>query len=344
MKKKYLILGAAFFAATSVFVAGCGNKKSKSNGDLKIISGQYIVPEEGNITQMENGKGYLSLKVKVKNSANSSAYVTGSDFGLRKSGGDKINAKDVYSGDDDFETISAKVSRGDDTTGYVVFPVTKKDKYTVSFSPTTSDNKDKTSKIKIDASDYQDNTKSAKKAAQAYINTVFLNKKDANFGKYLVNKKADGETEYKDALKETLESIFYDTDLTDDQFNKVETALKKANADRGKIELNVDSAYPNSASLTLKTTTVDLSDVLDIIENRVDDAEDNASLDADYDDVEADANNKAVDDFAEILKQAKTTTDNDGITIKLVRDNGKWRIDTNDDSFSEFVDAFASDY
>lgn len=136
MKNKALTLTIAMFSLSLILV-GCGKSDDKGNSQaaVKIESGSYIVPDSANVSQTKGDKGYLALKVSVQNKTDDDFYATSSDFKLLDKDGHKISSKDdVYmSDDDDFKTLSEKIDGGDHESGYVVFPVNKKAKYTLKY-------------------------------------------------------------------------------------------------------------------------------------------------------------------------------------------------------------------
>lgn len=345
MKNKALTLTIAMFSLSLILV-GCGKSDDKGNSQaaVKIESGSYIVPDSANVSQTKGDKGYLALKVSVQNKTDDDFYATSSDFKLLDKDGHKISSKDdVYmSDDDDFKTLSEKIDGGDHESGYVVFPVNKKAKYTLKYLPDVTSGDSKAIKMNVNASKYKDNSKQAEKALEAYVNNIFLGKKDGNYSKLVANDQNEEKDNYNDKLKDQLDDTFIDANLNDDQVKKAAEALQKVNADRATIEYKIESATADQATISLKTKTVPLDDVSKQADDAVDDAIDNT--DDDLADIYVDTANKAIDHLGDILKNTDLKNSSD-ITVKLEKEDGKWKIDSEDDGFDSFVNPFiGSDY
>jgi hypothetical protein len=343
MKNKALTLTIAMFSLSLILV-GCGKSDDKGNSQaaVKVESGSYIVPDSANISQTKGNKGYLALKVQVKNKTDDDIYASGSDFKLIDKDGHKISTKDdVYmsNDDDDFKTFSEKIDGGDDADGYIVFPVDKTAKYTLKYLPDVTSGDSKAIKINVAANKYKDGTKQAQKAVQAYVDTIFLGKSDSNYSKYVANDKNEEKDNFNDKLKDNLDTELSDADLSDDQFKAVSSALEKANADRGSVEYKIESASAESAEISVKVKAIDLDDISDQINDQVMDAIDNGKLDIDANNQEA--VNKVVDNIADILKKADVKSESYDTKIKVSKEDGKWKIDSEDNSFDSLYDDFS---
>ncbi|WP_421016816.1 DUF5105 domain-containing protein [Furfurilactobacillus cerevisiae] len=354
--KQLLIVPAVLLAALLTACSTKSGQSSPSHGDeVTIQSGTYVRPSD--VSAPTKGHAYLALKLKVKNNGKAQTLMGDEDFALRDSKKNKVKPTMVTSsGDgDSFETISTeKLHHGATTTGYIVFNVDKSKKYTLELTPTTDSGKEEsTTKLAMSPKKYKDKTAEPKKALQAYISEVFLNKKNLDYDKLVANNAKTDKQQYQSATRKYLEDAF-DAQITDDASNKMISDIQDVNGKKARAVYAIKSVTPNSAEITvtpivLKLTS--LSEVIDNVQSSAQDAVDQSNEDDDEaddseslspDDVEAGAKNAVYEKFPELLTKLPIRQADDS-DIKMTKVNHKWKFDTSDDEFKSLMQDYTGE-
>lgn len=349
------IIAMSLIGGSLFMLSACGAKKA---ANVKVSNGCYV-QEYGHSTQ--SGKGYLALKVNVKNTTGQEISVSDSDFKLKK--GDKtISAEDSLSIDGLNDIGYQKLDKDESVSGYVFFKVDKKDKYDLKFTPKSTDydsSKDdnlKASTTEVNASKYKDPGQSAKNAAKQYVEAVFLNDKSAQDNNNLENNvKEEAKQYHDDFVKGFRETIDKDA-ITDQQADKVFQDYVSDGAKRDEISYKIYEAAPNKVTIEVIAKTVNISDIdfdklmsdfeKDFINKHKDD------VDVDEEQVEKEAGQYVIDKLPELISKQEISTDsNSGYQIQLQKKDGKWEVVTtgsDSDSYSslrnQFLAGIASSY
>ncbi|MTT31400.1 DUF5105 domain-containing protein [Terrilactibacillus sp. BCM23-1] len=315
-----------------LLVSGCGQKSETSKegeatsdiAKVSIKNGTYITSDGKENTDED---ALLALNVSVTNDSKDTLYVDQADFALYDSNNEKVSDENVYDETDNFKRLdAADLPKGKSTTGFIVFRVAKDQKYELHFKPKMVE-KTKDIVLKVNAKDYKDNQEEIKDALNAYIQTVFFDKENPKY-KSLVSNNASQD-------KKQVESVFKDIatnefgDMSQEELKHVYHEFKSANANKGSVELKIDSAFPENATVKV-TPKVLLFDNMDeeikkLGKQFVDDNKGKYSSTYEA--------QKAFVEYA--IKHAGDVFDNttpestgDDYSINLKKEGDKWKIDT----------------
>ncbi|HIW89688.1 MAG TPA: DUF4352 domain-containing protein [Candidatus Ligilactobacillus excrementipullorum] len=343
----------AFLLTTlSVFLlVGCGGQKKakenpaapKNGTAVKVLKGEYIIPD--NKDEPSSGKGYLALKLRLKNNGSPVRLSSISNFKLKSKSDDELNPVSIYGTGDEFSTISSmELDEDDDATGYVLFLVDKKSKYTLEVKPTSKKAKEvPKSKVKIDASKYKDNTSQAKDAVSAYVDSVFLNQsdKDDQYEKLLTNELLTEKNSYRRTMRSYLENTVFHSPIVDKAANKMMDQFQTANAEQASVSYQIKEATPTAATVEVTPTVMDLSNVSNVISQTSSNLlkSDKLPEGTTYTQVQRAAKEMVVAKFADVLKQIPAR-ERTSAEIRLVKNGKKWRISTSDYGFKSVRDKF----
>ncbi|MGR3741199.1 DUF5105 domain-containing protein [Companilactobacillus sp. DQM5] len=294
------------------------------------MSGKFTVADD---------KDALGLKIKISNdNYKDSITAMASDFVLVDKDGNKVKGFSSY---EDGDLDDSKLEKGDKSQGYVYFKAKKNTKYTLKY--TSYDDEVKANTINIDTKKYKDGSKGPQAAVQAFVNTIYLNKDDKNYDKYVANDKDDEKNNFSDIMKDELkEQVFSgDTgDISDETNKKVADAVQKFNLDHGTIDTKIKKISDNEAEVEVKTNTINLESVGDKIndleQKKFDDALDS---DSDVGNTDKEANDEVANNISSYLKTTDMKKETD-MTVKLTKDGNKWKVDTDDDMYEDFAKAF----
>lgn len=354
MYKTKKVMSAILGLFAIVTLAGCGgNSKSSaqkaaapSDGNaVTVKKAEYILPKGQDTLTGE--KKYLAIKVHVKNNGSTNTLYSNSFKLKNKSGSTK--ALSIYSSGDRFSTLSSeKLKKGDTVTGYVVFPVKKKAKYTLEVSPTSTSSKEvPTSKVKIDTGKYKDNTLQPQKAVTSYVDSVFLNKNedDTDYNSFISNKLENEKIEYRKETRDFLETNAFNNTITDQASLKMISQIQKLNNEKGSVKYELVSYTPDTAEIKVTPTEVKLSGLSADITSFRQKVEKSKDIDPDltYDQVDRAVKEMVIQKFPEILKQMPIREDT-AQTVKLSKDGSKWKIDTEDYGLTTVRKAFIGDF
>ncbi|MCI1987492.1 MAG: DUF4352 domain-containing protein [Lactobacillus sp.] len=342
MKKGHKRFGQALVGGLVVLVlAACGAQSKSSAGtaggssdqdEVKILSGNYVIPSNGDTLQ--DTQGYLALKLAVKNTTSHKQSLSSYNITLKDSDGDKLEGESLYSDEDGMTEISAhSLTKGETAKGYVMFKVKNKAKYTLVVEPSgASEDVDKT-ELKLNATKYKDNTDAPKQALKSYVNQVFLNHKDLEYTKTVVNKSDEEAASFATQARSFLEDAAFTTALQQ---------IQAENLKRGGAEYEIKLSTPTAAEIEVTPKVLNLTDAYSVISD-LSSAYYEAHDDATMDEADDAANEAFLAKFGEILPKFPVKADSYGEDVKLVKQDGKWKIDSTTDDFQTLQKTFAGD-
>ncbi|WP_315906957.1 DUF5105 domain-containing protein, partial [Priestia koreensis] len=225
----------ALLGASMLTLAACGDSETSSGSedgkkaketatakseiaDVKIKDVQYVLP--GNEDSIDEDSALLQVKLKVKNTSKKNISLSSYNGIKLYSGEDQIEPySDSISSD--LEESSSSSSRGEIRPGRatevpVLFEVDKGKKYELSVEPTSSDYDEKSKEMifKIDTKKYEDSydkLQDPSQALQAYIDTIYFDKDNADYEKFVSADKeaakADAQKEFNNVLKDLLYKV-----------------------------------------------------------------------------------------------------------------------------------------
>lgn len=338
--KQKVIIGIVSVAGL-FSLAGCSILPAAAPAALKVDSESYVISSD---KKPSDGNAYLALKVNVKNKTKSSfREVYSNDFSLYDKKGNKISNEDIYSYDADdqgfksFQLSSLPANKS--VAAYVVFEVTKGEKYELHYSPeiatTGSSKQPKDVVVKVDTSHVKDLSSSLKQMAKDYVNAVFWGEKGvkSKLKTNLVSAHDNFNTLFGKSFSDQLEINDYYTPSSG-ELNNVVDEFEAANAKRGKVDYTIKEMFPNYAVINVKPTVINMDDVdaegiLDTWEDQNEDKYD------DYDAAMRDAAKYLLQNISKKFDSTSTSTpddmDSDGEQLVLKKDNsGKWSVDNSD--------------
>lgn len=322
------IMSIALIGCFLLILTACGSKKS---ADVKVLNGSYVQEADQNV---KNGKGYLALKVNVKNTTGQEIEISSSDFKLVK--GDQSVSPTSVSTDNMDEISYQKLSNDDSASGYIFFKVDKKDKYELKFTPeTTSSKSDKlgATTVKVNANQYKDPGQSAKKAAKQYVEAVFLNNKSAQEHNDLTNNVNADAKKYHDDFVSGLRDKLDKDSVSDQQADKIFQDYINDAVKRDYISYKVYEAEPGKVTIEVVLKNVNIGDMdfdqlssdfqKDFMNKHKDDD------DIDEDEVDKEAAQYVLNKLPDMISKAEISTDeSSGYQLQLTKKDGKWEVKT----------------
>lgn len=341
-------VGLVFLSMVAIVsLAACGgNGSAKKGGDdsktekkaskskiasISIDEGEYVVPKK---EDAEDGEGFLALKVTIKNETDKSLDMSANDIMLYDEDDSKIEALTLYLDDSKtpllaYEKISGKKSK----TGYIVFPVEKKDQYKLHFEPRIYDGEKEPKPIilDVDASEYKDHSEDATKAATAFIDEVFLATENKEYNKLVANDRDEAVKNFDENFNKALKKQFYTYKVTDEEGLALAKVFREDNAKVATVEYEIASYFPDVAEVTVNLEGLSFEEMEDDRET-VNKEYIESHADQDYSDRSKAAQKAELDKLPEIFKNSKPVSieDYDNFKVVMKKKDDKWEIQTKD--------------
>ncbi|MEN2667315.1 DUF5105 domain-containing protein [Listeria aquatica] len=336
-----------------LLLVGCGQndsggtktnkaKSSNASAELKVKKGEYAVLPKVS----EEGQDTLVLNVQVKNKGKKKIYTTSENFSLYEKGKDeKIKAENVYSSELDLSPFDyGTLSAGKSMSGDVIFNIDPKKEYELSFSTMTSDGEDQDVQVAIDKDKFKKSKSAlndAEKAGQAFIDVLFLGKDNVNYDKFVANQKGQTQEEISKIYKDVNEDgLFYNTDLNDEGYKTALDLFIKAQGKRSKITIETEEQVGDNAELAVDIDEGLKNDELSELFREYS----KAYLEStdDYDSEKA--NQYAFSKFKDILNQVDLKSSRAELKLKLVKEDGKWKIDPKEEENEQTIKALLGNF
>ena len=149
----------------------------------------------------------------------------------------------------------------------VVFEVEKDKEYEIGLKPISDDYEEEIKELtlKLATVDYAesfDTLQDSAKAATAYIDTIYLDKENSDYEKFVTADKAADQDEAKNLFKDKVKNIF-EEDLQDEEVVKLYSGYKEILAQKATIEAKTIASGNGKAVVSIEYTSVPLSDLYD---------------------------------------------------------------------------------
>ncbi|MET1249095.1 DUF5105 domain-containing protein [Sporolactobacillus sp. STCC-11] len=332
IKLKFLLISVL---ALLLLISGCGkssNEKGEGKSDIATITingGQFITKDG---QENSNDSALLALNVSITNHSGESLDLLSDDFSLYDSKNEKVSVDEsIYDSEGDFKTLSTDSLAKDKTvTGYLPFRVAKNKSYELHFQPDVykEDKKSDEIIVKINTKPYKDNQQQIKDAMNAYVQTVFFSKNDPNYAKLVANDATKDKAQLKERFIKNMGSELEDQ-LSDQQTDQIYDAFISTNRDKGSVELNVDTALPNSAVVEVTPKVLFLSDMYDEVEKLKDQfIDDNRGNYSDYNAAMKGWYAYMAKNMGEVFKNTDTRTADSTYKINLKKEGEKWQVNS----------------
>lgn len=343
MKKLGLVL---LSAVAIVSLAACGGTGSSKKGgedsksetkaakskiaSISIDEGEYVIPQE---EEVEDGEGFLALKVTIKNETDKSLDMSATDIMLYDEDDSKIESLSLYLDESktpllSYEKISGKKSK----TGYVVFPVEKKGTYKLHFEPRIYEveKEPKPIILDVDASKYKDHSEDAAKAVTAFVDEVFLATENEDYNKLVANDRDEAVKNFDENFNKAIKNKFYDYKVTDEEGLALAKVFREDNAKVATVKYEIASYFPDVAEVTVNMEGLSFKEMKDDME-AVNKEYYDAHRDQDYDERSKAAQKAELDKLPEIFKNTKPVSIDsysDGFKVIIKKKEDKWEIQT----------------
>ena len=298
----------------------------------------YILLGNDDGISEDQNLGQIAVDLKVKNTSKNTIRLY-SDGIFLYDGEEQINPiTDAYNSKIDFDyERNSDIGPGKMQTITVVFEVEKDKEYEIGLKPTSDDYKEEIEELtlKLATADYAegyDQLQDPAKAAIAYIETIYFDKENSDYEKFVTADKAAIQEEAKSLFKEKLKYVF-DEDLAEEDVDKLYNSYKEVLAQKAKVEATTIANANGKAVVGIeKYTSVPLTDIFDkALKYEREFREKTGS----YDSEETDE--YILSKFDTILNSLDTYNGKNELKIVMVQKDGKWELDTSD-SYSSYVE------
>ncbi|MED4920444.1 MULTISPECIES: DUF5105 domain-containing protein [Heyndrickxia] len=162
----------------------------------------------------------------------------------------------------------------------VLVKVKKGKTYTLGIQPFTEKSGDDSDELKLalDTKKYSksyDSLQDPAKALKAYIDTIYLNKDNADYEKYVSENKEAVQTDAYKTFKKAFNDNITD-DISDADMKKYYEAYKSAAAEKAKLDAEAVASYKNKAVVKLTYSTISMDDISEKPEKYADEYLDNS--------------------------------------------------------------------
>ncbi|WP_036071419.1 DUF5105 domain-containing protein [Listeria aquatica] len=181
----------------------------------------------------------------------------------------------------------------------------------------------------------------AEKAGQAFIDVLFLGKDNVNYDKFVANQKGQTQEEISKIYKDVNEDgLFYNTDLNDEGYKTALDLFIKAQGKRSKITIETEEQVGDNAELAVDIDEGLKNDELSELFREYS----KAYLEStdDYDSEKA--NQYAFSKFKDILNQVDLKSSRAELKLKLVKEDGKWKIDPKEEENEQTIKALLGNF
>ena len=341
----------SLFLVFILALAGCssdgegeakGSKGSKGDVEVEVESASFVLlGDDGESIDSENVKNPLAVTLKIKNTSDSSLNVTAHTDVKVYDGDDQLTPESVYDSSLGFETSSSdEIGAGKAKDVTFVFNAEKEKEYEISVTPTNfaSIEDEEEVIVKIDTAEYAesfDNLNNPAKGLTAYIETIYMDKENVDYEKFVVADKQALQEEGIAAFQEILENDFYSIDITKEDAAKQYTVYKTAMAQKASVTAETVANANGRAEVKLEYTSVPLTDMYDKISDYEDEYYENTG---EYDNEKRDE--YAFSKLDIILNSLEPKSGRGDIEIQMIEKDGKWTVDPDHYGTDEIVNVF----
>ncbi|WP_080871859.1 DUF5105 domain-containing protein [Oceanobacillus timonensis] len=345
MGKKYGII--SLFLLLFLGLLGCSSDDSSSGGEkgdvaVEIENASYILADEGGTASNED-TGMLAVEFAVTN--NNEYPITISPFdgvklddeGEQKNPqtdliNPKVDLESTFTGDIGAEKM-AKITS--------IFYVEKDKAYEVRISPfsTNADADIEDVTVALDTAEYSDSfdtLQEPEEALLAYIDTIYLDQENDDYERLVSADKEALQDEAKNLFADKMESAFTNS-VPEEEIDKNYETYKSLLTDEVEITAETIANANNKAIVNVDYSTLPL-DLYEPVSDYSDEYRENAD-DFDYD-REA-MEEYALSKFDKILNDIEPKSGRETLEILMVKEDGKWSVDTSDWNSERLAEAFS---
>lgn len=307
--------------------------------EASIEKANYILLGNDDGISEDKNLGQIAVELKVKNTSKNTIRLY-SDGIMLYDGEEQINPiMDAYNSKIDFDyERNSDIGPGKMQTITVVFEVEKDKEYEIGLKPTSDDYNEEIKELtlKLATADYAEGYEQLQdpaKAAIAYIETIYFDKENSDYEKFVTADKAAIQEDAKSLFKEKLNYVF-DEELAEEDVDKLYNSYKEVLAQKAKVEATTIANANGKAVVSIENyTSVPLTDVFDKALKYEREFRDKTGS---YDSEETDQ--YILSKFDAILNSLDTYNGKNELKIVMVQKDGKWELDTSD-SYSGYVDS-----
>ncbi|WP_368044739.1 DUF5105 domain-containing protein [Heyndrickxia coagulans] len=311
--------------------------------EASITDASYALLKDDDADVSEDGeKDLLAVDLKIKNVSSDTVHISPYSNIKLYDGNEEVNIEDdIYSTRLDMGTSrGGSIGAGNTKKMTVLVKVKKGKTYTLGIQPFTEKSGDDSDELKLalDTKKYSksyDSMQDPAKALKAYIDTIYLNKDNADYEKYVSENKEAVQTEAYKTFKKAFNDNITD-DISDADMKKYYEAYKSAAAEKAKLDAEAVASYKNKAVVKLTYSTISMDDISEKVEKYADEYLDNSE---NYDSEKA--KKYALSKFDSIVSSMEPKEAEDPAEVSMVKKDGKWTVWQENDYTNELEEAFA---
>src|SRR5699024_3522711 len=343
MKRVILLFSSLILLVALAACGKSGEKAEADNNNNNAASGKGEVIEAevedasyilaGDLGEGEDS-GQLLINLNIKNVSDSTIDLF------------PENNMQLYDGDQQIDPSSeANMLLDGDTTSSigadkqksmsVVFDVDKDTEYELNIAPrsTDPDAGDTDVNLALDTSEYNDSLEELQnpgKALEAYVETIFLDKDNSDYEKFVSADKSDVQDDALKAFKEKLEMNF-SSKLSDSDLEKYYESFKQASAEQDEIEAEVIENVDGKAKVELTYKALSYEDLIDELNEYKIKHREKHGLDTEKED------EYALKKFDSAIDKIDAKEGSDNLDIQMEETEGKWSVDDSDWDMTENI-------
>ncbi|OIK13439.1 DUF5105 domain-containing protein [Bacillus sp. MUM 13] len=352
MLKKWSI--TILFVALLLSLAACSGNGEKAEADGKsdvieagIEGASYILPgKEDGISEGDQKSGILQVNLKIKNVSKSSIRLSSYDGVKFYDGDEQLKPKDSVANsnlDLSYDTSSGEIGPGKVQKVTYFFDVEKDKEYKIGLKPRLSDSMKEANEVllKLNTKKYADSfdaLQDPEKALIAYIDTIYLDKDNADYEKYVTADKAALQDEAQKTFRNEVKDGVGDS-ISDSEADKHYATFKSILAQKAKMKATTTGNANGKAIVKLDYSSVSLEDLYkEVYKYKSAFREKTGIYDTDKGD------QYALSKLDLVLNSLDIESNRNPVDVKMVKKDGKWTIDRSDEFSDSLVDVFAKGY
>lgn len=343
MFKKWSLLVGLCVLLFSLTACNSSEKASSTNAKSKafeanIESATYVILGEDDGVSENKNLGQLAVNIKVKNTSKNPITLSNFEGIVLYDGDEQLDPmKNTYDSKLDLEyDTDGKIGSDKVKTITAIFEVEKDKEYKIGLKPISDDFKEEIEELtlKLATADYAesyDKLQDSAKAATAYIDTIYFDKDNSDYEKFVTTDKAADQEKAKNLFKDQLDNVF-EEELPDEEVVKLYSSYKDILAQKAKIEAKTIATDNEKAVVSLDYTSVPLKNLWEKAYKYKEEYRDKTES---YDSEETDQ--YVLSKFDLILNSYEPKKATEPLEIVMIQKDGKWQIDSSD-PYTEQVD------
>lgn len=339
-------LGALGLFVLLLALVGCSSNAGggKEKIEVSVESASFVLLDDsGETPNSESEKNPLAVTLNVKNIADSTVSVSPYSDILVFDGDQQLTLETSYSSKLGFDTMSnGDIGAGKTKKMTVLFSAEKNKPYEISVKPFMIDSGDEQKEVivQIDTTEYAesfDNLNNPAKALAAYIETIYMDKENVDYEKFVTADKQAIQDKALKTFQDTLSKSFYNLDISTEEATKQYDIFKTALAQKATLDAVTTGNANGKAIVKLEYTSVPLTNLYDKVNDYRKEYLDNTG---EYDGKKRDE--YAYSKLDTIINSIEPKHGERSMNIEMVEKDGKWTINLADDYNNlEIVRTFA---